>query len=118
VSLAPGRGIPLHKHPYAEFFYVVEGTVDFQKLDDAGVAEWLSCGAGATVLAPPNAPHTFFNRSQESARFIATSTYHHELMVKESETPTGVLKDGYSKPTPEGFERLNASQRKNQVHYL
>jgi quercetin dioxygenase-like cupin family protein len=117
-DLAPGRGIPLHKHPYAEFFCVLEGKVDFQRWNDAGETEWITCGAGATALAPPNAPHTFFNRSEQTARFIATSTYHHELMVKESKTPTGILNEGYSHPTPEGFERLNKSQERDHVYYL
>jgi quercetin dioxygenase-like cupin family protein len=118
ISLAPGGGIPLHKHPYAEFFYVVEGRADFQRWSDAGDPEWISCEAGSTVLAPPNAPHAFLNRSQEPTKFIATSTYHHELMVKQSETPTGVLNDGYPDPSPEGFKRLTESERKDQVYYL
>ena len=69
TTLAPGRGLPLHKHPFPEFFYLLEGKLDFCRWSDAGVADWVTCGAGASVLAPPNAPHTFFNNSGEPARF-------------------------------------------------
>ena len=27
TTVVPGMGIPLHKHPFAEFFYVLEGTL-------------------------------------------------------------------------------------------
>ncbi len=118
VSLAPNRGIPIHKHPYAEFFYVIKGVVDFQRCNDSNELEWIKGGPGTTVLAPPNAPHAFFNSSDELVRFVATSTYNHELMIKESETPTGKLSEGYPHPTPEGFERLSKSQENNQVYYL
>src|ERR1700744_5461432 len=27
MTVVPGMGIPLHRHPFAEFFYVLEGTL-------------------------------------------------------------------------------------------
>lgn len=80
MELQPKVGIPLHKHPYAEFFRVLEGEVSFAKLDEKGEVEWIVCGVGDSVNAPPNAPHTFLNRSSAPARFMSVSTYYHEAM--------------------------------------
>jgi quercetin dioxygenase-like cupin family protein len=33
MDLAPGVGIPVHSHPYAEVFYVVSGHTDFLRFD-------------------------------------------------------------------------------------
>jgi quercetin dioxygenase-like cupin family protein len=56
MELQPKVGIPLHKHPYAEFFKVLEGEVSFARLDEKGEVEWVICGVGDSVNAPPNAP--------------------------------------------------------------
>jgi hypothetical protein len=32
MELAPGQGIPLHTHPYPEFFYVLDGCLDFERI--------------------------------------------------------------------------------------
>jgi quercetin dioxygenase-like cupin family protein len=80
LELQPGIGIPLHKHPYAEYFRILSGEVAFAKLDENGNLSWLTCGAGDSVLAPPNTPHTFKNKSSEMARFMSVSTYYHEAM--------------------------------------
>ncbi len=84
MELAAGVGIPLHKHPYAEYFKVLQGDIAFAKLDNDGRVEWIECAAGDSVLAPPNAPHTFLNKSNKLARFMSVSTYYHEAMFFDS----------------------------------
>jgi len=39
VVLKPGFGIPLHKHPFAEFFYVIEGQIDFAMMREEATVE-------------------------------------------------------------------------------
>ena len=118
TTLAPGSGIPLHKHPYPEFFYVLHGKVDFCRWNDEGVSEWLTCVAGESILAPSNAPHTFLNKSGEPARILSVSTYHHERMLKDAVNPGGNLNYLPPQLTPEEFERHFKSMEANQVYVV
>jgi cupin domain len=63
MDLPPGKGIPLHSHPYAKIFYVVTGYTDFLRVDEQGQEEWVRCGPGDTLVAPMNALHGFHNRT-------------------------------------------------------
>ncbi len=116
TTLNPGQGLPLHKHPYPEFFYVLEGKLDFSRWNDDGEAEWITCGPGATVLAPPNAPHTVFNKGEAPARYMSVSTYHHERMLKDAVYPGGNMHFLPEDITPERFDRLFKSMEKNQTY--
>ena len=118
TTLAAGNGLPLHKHPYPEFFYLLEGKLDFCQWNDAGVAEWVTCGAGTSVLAPSNAPHTFFNKSDGPARFLGVSTYHHETMLKDAVCPGGKMDYLPAHLNPEDFEKLFKSMEQNQVYVV
>ena len=80
-ELPPGAVIPLHKHPFAEFFYVLDGTISFGRLNREGALEWLTCQAGESVLAPANAPHTTQNQSDHPARFLSVANFHHEFIL-------------------------------------
>lgn len=105
VTLQPGQGVPLHRHAFAEFFYVVDGELDFAFMDEQEAVHWVRCSAGESVLAPPNAPHTFHNRSSGLATFVGVSTYQHELMLKSSgeqvavtdPMPASVASDAFAK---------------------
>ena len=116
--LAAGRGLPLHKHPYPEFFYLLEGKLDFCRWNDDGVAEWQTCSVGDSVLAPPNAPHTFFNKSDQPTRFLSVSTYHHERMLKDGVNPGGDMNYLPAQLTPADFDDLFKSMQKNQVYIV
>lgn len=97
---------------------LLQGKVDVCRWNDEGVSEWLTCVAGASVLAPPNAPHTFLNRSSESARILSVSTYHHERMLKEAVNPGGNMDYLPAQLTPEEFERLFKSMEADQVYVV
>ncbi len=118
TTLAAGNGLPLHKHPYPEFFYLLEGHLDFCRWDDAGVAQWEACSAGISVLAPPNAPHTFFNKGDKPARFLSVSTYHHEKMLKDAVYPGGKTDYLPAQLAPADFEKLFKSMENNQVYVV
>ncbi len=38
TTVVPGMGIPLHKHPFAEFFYVLEGKLSIEHWNSQGTA--------------------------------------------------------------------------------
>lgn len=118
TTLAAGNGLPLHKHPYPEFFYLLEGNLDFCRWNDDGAAEWTMCSAGDSVLAPPNAPHTFFNKGDQPARFLGVSTYHHERMLKDAVNPDGNMSYLPAQLTHADFENLFKSMQKNQVYVV
>src|ERR1700754_2079500 len=71
MDLVPGNGIPVHSHPYAEVFYVVQGHTDFVVIDDTGEEEWVRCGPGETLIAPINRLHAFHNRTDKPSRFLS-----------------------------------------------
>ena len=86
MTLEPGRGIPLHMHPFAEFFYVLEGRLDLMGVDEQGVLEWTQIAEGESANAAINAPHGVQNRTDEAARFLSVANFNHEALFNEYET--------------------------------
>jgi quercetin dioxygenase-like cupin family protein len=66
----PGAGSALHRHPYQEFFYVLEGVLEFSGLAD-GERVTFTAPAGATVHAGSGVPHAYRNAGSARARFLA-----------------------------------------------
>jgi quercetin dioxygenase-like cupin family protein len=56
VKAEPGQGPPLHKHPYVEVAFTIEGTATIT----VG-AETREVKAGGIVVIPANTPHRFVN---------------------------------------------------------
>ena len=77
LPLEPGKGVPLHSHSYAEVFYILEGQVDFLRLEQ-GQLEWVSCTPGDTLIVPPNAFHGFANQTEQLARLLSTANQLHQ----------------------------------------
>jgi quercetin dioxygenase-like cupin family protein len=69
VATTPGFGPPLHTHDWAEFFYVLEGEYEFQRVVDGDV-ETIVGGSGSTLSVPPGVPHTFRNSTSGTARML------------------------------------------------
>ena len=119
MDLPPGKGIPLHSHPYAEVFYVVMGHTDFLRVDEQGQEEWVRCGPGDTLVAPMNALHAFHNRTDKPSRFISSSVYYHEVFF-ETYAPTVDVDDPVpSKKEPteaEGDQYLQLLKDAMRVH--
>ena len=113
-ELPPGAGIPLHKHPFAEFFYVLEGSINFGRLNAGGALEWLGCNAGESILAPANAPHTVQNQSDRPARFLEVANFHHEFILTNG--GRFVQKDDPlpAQLNPEDLERFSDVARRYQ----
>jgi mannose-6-phosphate isomerase-like protein (cupin superfamily) len=62
-------GPPLHRHEFDETFYVLEGELTFQVVD-----ELVTAGPGEVVFAPRGVPHTFANRGDAPARYLIACT--------------------------------------------
>ena len=114
TTLPPGLGIPLHKHPFPEFFYVLDGNLSFGCWNESGVADWIDCSAGESLLAPPNAPHTFLNRSDKPGRMLSVSTYHHERMLYDAIQPGGTAEALPKEMTKDDFIKVTQRMEQNQ----
>ena len=78
MTIKPGGAIPIHVHPFAEFFYVLQGTLDAMGLDGDGRLTWTSLAAGDSANAPAGAAHGVKNRSGDTAKFLSVASFEHE----------------------------------------
>ena len=73
--LSPGDGPPLHRHPWATWEVVLEGTLLVRLGDDE-----LHVGPGDVVYTPPNIIHAFVVTGTAPARIIGVNWpggFHH-----------------------------------------
>jgi quercetin dioxygenase-like cupin family protein len=68
MLIPPGGGPPPHRHDFEECFRVLEGSVEVQLRDLPPVR--LEAGDSANI--PANAPHSFRNAAEVSARLLCT----------------------------------------------
>ena len=104
MDLAPGVGIPVHSHPYAEVYYVIAGYVDFLRYDENDVEEWVRCGPGDTMIAGANAFHAFHNRTNKTSRFLSASVFYHEVALEKYGIPVDVNAPAPANSTPSEAE--------------
>ncbi|MDQ8182646.1 cupin domain-containing protein [Pelagicoccus sp. SDUM812005] len=69
MSCPQGVGAPLHRHPHAENFFVMEGTLSVQLGE-----ETIALGPGEFFHVHADAPHGFRNEAAEPAVFINCAT--------------------------------------------
>jgi quercetin dioxygenase-like cupin family protein len=65
VVAKPGQGPPLHRHPYVEVAFTIEGSATISVGDETREVK-----AGAIVVIPANTPHRFVNSGQTTLRQI------------------------------------------------
>ena len=65
VNAEPGKGPPLHTHPYVEVAFTLEGCATITVGDDAREVK-----AGGIVVIPANTPHRFVNSGSTILRQI------------------------------------------------
>jgi quercetin dioxygenase-like cupin family protein len=65
-----GGGPPRHRHDFEETFHVLDGEIAVTLRGDEPVA----ARAGETVNIPANAPHSFSNGSDQTARLLCLVT--------------------------------------------
>ncbi len=67
VEAPQGPGVPPHRHPWAEAYYVLDGAMDVR----VG-ARVVTLEPGASITVPPNAIHTI-EATSPTVRFLAFS---------------------------------------------
>ncbi len=65
VNAPPGKGPPLHTHPYVEVGFIIEGTARFTIGSETREAK-----AGGIVVIPAETPHRFVNAGEDNLRTI------------------------------------------------
>lgn len=65
VNAPPGKGPPLHTHPYVETFFTIEGRATMIVGD-----ETREVGPGDIAVVPANTPHKFVNSGDSILRQI------------------------------------------------
>jgi quercetin dioxygenase-like cupin family protein len=65
VEALPGKGPPLHTHPYVEVIFMIEGRARVTIGDETREVE-----GGAVAVIPPNTPHRFVNSGASLLRQI------------------------------------------------
>ena len=65
VTAKSGRGPPLHKHPYVEVAFVIEGSARIMVGDEEREVQ-----AGGIAVIPANTPHRFVNSGEGTLRQI------------------------------------------------
>ena len=65
VEARPGQGPPLHKHPYVEVAFTLEGRATIAVGDEEREVK-----AGGIVVIPANTPHRFVNSGDTTLRQI------------------------------------------------
>ena len=65
MHVPPGGGPPPHRHDFEEMFTILDGEVEFTFRGAATTVR-----TGETVNVPANAPHSFRNASDASARVL------------------------------------------------
>lgn len=111
----PGMGIPLHTHPFAEFFYVLEGDRSIAYWNSERATKWDTCEAGESLMVQPNAPHSFFNKSERPCCVLRVSTYYHERMMKDAVHSDGTKDFLPAHLTEAHLEKLTKSMEKNRT---
>jgi quercetin dioxygenase-like cupin family protein len=65
VNAEPGKGPPLHTHPYGEVAFTIEGRATITVGDEVREVK-----AGGVVVIPANTPHRFVNSGDTILRQI------------------------------------------------
>jgi quercetin dioxygenase-like cupin family protein len=65
VTAKPGQGPALHKHPYVEVAFVIEGSARITVGDEEREVQ-----AGGIAVIPANTPHRFVNSGDSVLRQI------------------------------------------------
>lgn len=107
----PGGGAPMHTHPPAETFYVVDGEVEVRVWDEAAkTLNKLRLTTGQTAHVAPHVPHGYENIGRAKSQLLAVLTPGKlmEDFFAEGGTPTTDLDN--TPPPPSAAELARISE--------
>jgi uncharacterized RmlC-like cupin family protein len=88
-TIPPGGCAPLHSHPDAETFVMVDGRLEGLTRYADGTA-WVPLVPGDVFHVPGGVPHAFRNRTDESATALIVTTTRLERFFREVAPANGV----------------------------
>jgi mannose-6-phosphate isomerase-like protein (cupin superfamily) len=80
----PGYATPLHWHPYAEYLFVLDGTMEAWLEGDEATPSRL--GPGDMIALPACAPHVFRNPGPATLRILGIHTSPTRIVHRVSAT--------------------------------
>jgi quercetin dioxygenase-like cupin family protein len=92
MHVPPGGGPPPHRHDFEEMFHVLESEIEATFRGEKSVVR-----AGETVNIPANAPHSFTNASDRTARLLCVCSPSGQEEFFEA---VGVPADSRTAPPP------------------
>jgi quercetin dioxygenase-like cupin family protein len=101
MHVPPGGGPPPHRHDFEEMFSVLEGEIEATFRGEKSTVR-----AGETVNIPANAPHSFTNASDRSARLLCVCSPSGQ---EEFFMAVGVPVASRTAPPPEFDEAVQAA---------
>jgi quercetin dioxygenase-like cupin family protein len=115
LTVPPGSGTPLHRHPQTETFRVLDGEFAILRADGSET----SVGAGDVVQIPGSEPHGYRNTGESTGHLLAVLLPGGlEELFYELGTPA----DGATEPAPltgpPDFEHLAAVSAKHHVEIV
>jgi quercetin dioxygenase-like cupin family protein len=110
ATVPPGVGIPPHKHPDQEAFYVLEGLPEFAEDGPDGLV-WKQAAPGEMVNIRPEAMHGFRNATDKNVKVLITCEAGLGRFFEAAGTP---LNAGAPRPeiTPDAIGRVLAIAEK------
>jgi quercetin dioxygenase-like cupin family protein len=76
-TLMPDEGIPKHRHPYPELFFILSGEVEFT-LYKGDSEERHLVNRGDAIFVAANTYHSSINKSGEKASLLDIASYIHQ----------------------------------------
>lgn len=74
VLVPPGGGVPLHRHPPSETFYILHGTFSFALGPDEAPLSTSTLSTGDIVHVSGRLPHSYTNIGAEPGKMLVTLT--------------------------------------------
>lgn len=112
-----GVGVPPHRHPDQESFFVLEGQAEFA-LDVNGELVWNRAGAGELVNIPPEALHGFRNAGSSDVRLLITGTEGLGRFFAEAGRELAEGESPQAQPTMETVQRVLAIAEKYGQQFM
>jgi quercetin dioxygenase-like cupin family protein len=113
----PGGGPPLHTHPSAEAFTILEGEFEFTGLD-GGQPYSFRAMPGDTVFIPGNAPHTYKAVSDTAGKTMLVLTPGVEMEQFFAEAGVRVTPGDPTSSAPPDIPALLAAGQKHGLAFL
>ena len=113
----PGGGPPLHTHPSAESFTILEGVFEFTGLDD-GTPYTIRATPGDTLFIPGGAPHTYKAVGSTPGKTLLVFTPGVEMERFFAEAGVRVTGAEPAAPAPPDIPALIAVAQKHGLTFL